>query len=592
MAFGMNFFRKYQGRFLLIIAVFLMIVWFVGGPIARMIQPEPTAGTMFGQRVTQRTYEQTLTDLQLLRSDRRPTDEEVWRFLVMEHEADRLGIRVTQDEVLNGIRQWVQQLTRAPKENLDGAYRLVLTQLRTTDSWVKHAVARQLRIGKVRSLAGGACTITDADVWRSFVEQNATLKLKAIRVPVDRYEPEVPRPDDAVLATYYQANKPVYLIPPKAAIEYIAALKKDFDKLFPVTEDEVAAYYEEHKKEDYFKLVTRPAASTDADLRPAASTDSRLAASTDSQLSASTDSRLTADAAVSALRELASQSASSTDAQLGTVEMDYKPLSEVAGEIRQKLVSKKAKDALIDVQVDALQGKDIPLQKIAETYGLPYFTAGPFVKGDRTAIPDLADATTPEKTPVSVMEDIFNRKTGDYQSAEGPAGHFFYRITSLEPEHEPEIDTIKDRLRADYLRAEAKKLATAEAGKILEDVRANGWGNYPKDVRFEFLEASVGATGKLSDVFRAAVALKQGEFGGPVSGPDGMYDFQLVERVDPKVGDFESQKSWLKFSLFINNKYALIQDWENDLYKRADVKSHMASGGAQRPAPYQPAPLY
>ena len=560
MAFGMNFFRKYRGRFLLVIAVFLMLVWFVGGAMTRLFTPDISAGTMFGQSVTQEKYQGTLQVLQLLRRDQRPTDEDVWRFLVTEHEADRLGVKVTDDEVINTVRNWVQQSTNASKENLDNAYKVVLEKLRTSDRYVRYAMARQMRVGKLRSMVGGASLVTDADAWKVFVEEKTSLKLKTLRVPLERFQAQVPQPGDAALVAYFDANKQVYLVPAKATVEYIAALRSEFEKTFPVSDEEVADYYEQRKGEDYLKPPTPP------------STDSQLAASTDSAVPAADGS--TAPALVAS---------SSTDATLKDEDI-YKPLADVAAEIRTKLTEQKAKGAIIDAQVDAVQQKDRTLKDIAALYGLPFFSAGPFVKEDRGAISGLADAAAPDKTPV--VEDIFTNKVGDYQSAEGPNGYFLYRTVALEPEREPTVDEVKDRVRADYVKAEAKKLASAEAVKVLDEIKAKGWDNILSNTGYNVIEMPVARTGQHAELFKAAIALKTGDFGGPVTEPDGIYDFQVVDRTEPKAAEFETEKPWIKFSLSMNGKYGLIQEWENDLYKRANVKSQVTSA---TPPPQSPA---
>lgn len=537
MAFGMNFFRRHQGRLILALAVFLMIVWFVGASLTRLLMPGDSAGTMFGKEVSRERFQQVAQVLQALRFKTRPTTEEVWRFLVLEHEADRLGVQVTDEEVTQQLRLWVSQLTNAPADKLDTAYSVLLRQLRINDEWARYAMSRDLRVGKLRSIISGARYFSDAESWDAYLSQYASVKIKSVRVDPEQFMAQVAAPDDAAVTAYYEAHKSDYLVPPKASVEYVAALRADFTTIFPVTDAEVSDYFESRKKEDYLKPL---------------STDSALSASSESVLSTDTNA----------------------------AEPEYRALSEVAGEIRSKLVEEKAKGTMIDLQVDAIQQKDKSMQDLAASYGLPYFTALQFTRDDKGAIGSLAEAKTQDKTPAPVMDDIFSKKSGDMQSAEGASGYYLYRVMAIEPERTLELseDKVRDRVAADYVRAEAQKLARAEAERILADARAAGWGNYEKDPKLSFAEQSLSGGSQPAELFKAAVAAKNGEFGGPVETPEGACVFEVVDRTDPKVSEFQSMQFFYKVYSPYPEKRKFVEDWQNDVYKRANVQSRISSG--------------
>ena len=64
----------------------------------------------------------------------------VWQMIVVLHEANRLGVRVTPDEVNEGLRQWVTAITKEKPENLNNAYRAILAEARATDAGARAAI--------------------------------------------------------------------------------------------------------------------------------------------------------------------------------------------------------------------------------------------------------------------------------------------------------------------------------------------------------------------------------------------------------------------------------------------------------------------
>jgi hypothetical protein len=514
---------------------------------------------IFGKTVATNRYEQATTILEMLAGGRRPNDEDTWRFLVLEYEADRLGIRVGDDEIKRGLRQWVAAVTGADEGKLDAAYRTLLAKLRTKDEWARFAISRQLQVNKLLEAVAGAVSPSDAQAWQAYVETTVQLEVKTLKVKIDEFRARTPKPDEAALAAYYDAHKAEYLVPAKVTVGYMSALKSEFESRFAVSDDEVASYYEARKTSDYL------------------STDSLVGA----QAAGSTDSGAAAEGAASTESEAA---ASTGEAGISAAEeIPVKPLSEVAGEIKMKLAEQKARGAIIDAQVDATQQKDVALKDIAERYGLPYATVGPFAKAEQDKMGVLADARIADR--MSLVDQLFSKNPSDLYFAQSPAGYFLCKLETTEPEHQPALADIRDKVEADYVTAEAEKAAGEEAAKVLDGLKANGWGNYDKDPRYEVTQMPLGPTAAFGELFRAAATTGKGEFGGPVKGPGGMYDFQVLARVEPKFDAFNQMKAFVKLYRFMGDKQEFVKAWEDDLYKRANVKQYVGTGANRAPGP-------
>jgi len=588
MAFGMNFFRKYQGRLLLVLTVFLMLTWFVGGALMRMMTPEPAAGTMFGEDVPVAAYEQAQRVLELISFGKRPPDEDIWRFLVIEHEADKYGVEVSDEEVTQGLRQWIMQLPGANNENIDDLYRSVLSRLRTNDQTARFAMSRNLRAGKILSMVAGARIVTDAEAWLSYVRDRVELRLKYMRVPADEFAAQVPKPDESALAAYYAAHKDAYMIPAQATVEYIGVLKSDAEKLFPVTDEEISAYYESHKEEDYLLPLEKEAGkigSTGSDL---SEESARAIGSSDSDLPEG--GAPSADPAASDPPAPEISSTESAIAAQSDTQVQFKPLAAVADEIRAKLAEQKANGMVTDAQVDALQQKDTPLKDIAANYGLPYKVVGPFTEADKGVLEKLADAKSGEGT--TAAEQIFRAHPTEVQYASSDAGYFLFKVASFEDAKEPAPADVRQRLDGDYVKAEAERLAMAEAARILDDLKVNGWTAYERQPKYDVTETGFVTRAKVEGIFQAAAPLADREFGGPVAAPDGAYDFQVLQRKEPELGIFEDLKNLVKLYRFTADKQEFVRDWEDDLVARAAITSKMTTGRARPEGQTDNVPYY
>jgi len=589
MAFGMNFFRKYQGRLLLVVVVLLMVTWFIGGALMRLLTPASAAGMMFGERVSTVDFSDARIILTTLRLGTAPADTDIWRFLVLQHEADRLGIPRPKEAGNQDVVGWIKASMGVQDKDVNAVYQWILTTGRVSDGQFRYALAQELRVSRLIEMVAGAALPTDEEAWKLYVKEELKVKLRTLRVTTEEMKSKVAKPDEAQLAAFYGTKKAAYKEPAKATVEYIAALKKDYAKLVPVSDEEVRDYYEKNKTEEF---LLPPAASTASEVASPASgsTASEIGSSTSAAASPAAEAvagatPAEASPAGSTASEVAR--AGSTASETAAEESIYKPFSQVAGEIRDKLMAQKADGLISDAQVDAARDKSLTLKQVADNYGLPYFQVGPISRGHEDELAGLAAAATGERT--SAVDAIFSgTTTGEAEIAKGPEGSFLFRVSAFEPEREPPLAEVKDAVEADYVKAEAEKLAMAEAGKMLEQLKTAGWGEYETNPRYDVTDTSLTRELKFPALFDAATTVDKGAFGGPVLGPDGAYAFQVMERKEPDARGFEGAKLILKYQAMGGMSTSFRRHWEDELVKSAKVEQFQAAAGEPSRAPISP----
>lgn len=587
MAFGMHFFRKHQGKLLLILGVTLMVTWFVGGALMRILAPEPIEGKMFGRKVTRSQYSLASQLVRIMRLGQQPSKKDVWLFLAIQHEADRLGVKVTKEEVTEGLRQWVALHTKARQENLDTAYAMLLERLRLGDAVVRLAMRKQLGAMKLLEIVTETYQPSDAELWQKFVEMRLELKLKTLGVPAENFVKEVAAPSDADLDAYYRNHTSAYTIPPQATVEYAALLKNDVASVVTVSDEEIQQYYEENKVEE-FLLPLEKQGLTETGQNANATTGKE----TDKPgKNAPTPKAEKTPGNIAAPTEPGAEASSAADSS----QPRYKPLSEVADQIKSKLIESKINALVSDIYADYLQQENKNLEELAKRYGLKYFKVGPCSKDDPKKLGKLANATVKKnQSKIPVIQDIFPEEGSPNQGddsfdnlrdANGPDGHFLYRVISLEPAREPALEEIKSRVRADYITGKADELAQAEAQKILEKLKTGGWQAARIGPKYDIKEVEVSSEAGSPALLKAAVDVAQNAFGGPVLEGDTAIVFQVIERREPGVEEFDKSKKYLRLWTSYTGRQAFVDKWKEDLLKRADIRTASDSAEKSRETP-------
>ena len=176
--------------------------------------------------------------------------------LILEHEADRLGMTATPEVG----REWLETITqgRMNATLFQALYSGFSNEI--TQEQLLSDLANQVRIRKVRGLLGYPM-VTPYDVYESYRDQTERVADKLVEIPVDNFLTKVGEPSADDVKTLYDKYKdvlpdptretPGFKVPRQVQVEYLsldgnAKARSYRDKL---TDAELRTYYENHKTE-------------------------------------------------------------------------------------------------------------------------------------------------------------------------------------------------------------------------------------------------------------------------------------------------------------------------------------------------------
>lgn len=162
------------------------------------------------------------------------------------YEADRLGIRVTDQERADRIRLLV------PDAFVGGAFvgrdayeQLTLTRFGLGMQEFEDTVRQGLVVEKFQQLATDGITVAPAEVEQEFRRRNEKVQLSYVVIKPDSLQSEV-NVSDADLDAYFQKNKDRYIVPERRTVRY-GLLDTTLLRLrATVSDDEVRADYDDN----------------------------------------------------------------------------------------------------------------------------------------------------------------------------------------------------------------------------------------------------------------------------------------------------------------------------------------------------------
>ena len=122
-------------------------------------------------------------------------DRDLVDALILEHEADRLGLPAGPD----AGRDFLKTITgdQMTSEIFDSL--LARMNNRVSGEQLLALIADQVRLQKVRLLPGNPL-VTPYDVFRTYRDQNERVSAKAVEIPVEKFLAKVPEPSPAEIA--------------------------------------------------------------------------------------------------------------------------------------------------------------------------------------------------------------------------------------------------------------------------------------------------------------------------------------------------------------------------------------------------------
>jgi peptidyl-prolyl cis-trans isomerase D len=482
-------FRRHQKKLLAIFAILAMFGFVLADSLPRLLSSgyaggagDPIVATIYGRKIRRSTLNEMaaqrnranlfLTELNPYLG-RAPFGDLSTRSLVdaliLEHEADRLGIP-KRPEV---ARDMLRELTNGAmnKETFEMLLRRFGSQVSGEQILVD--IANQLRINKTRGLFGRAL-VTPLDVFQEYRAQNERVSVRALGFPVEDYVGKVPDPSPDQVRDYYDHSKdvlpdptrdtPGFKIPRQIRAEILsidgAALAKQYrDKL---TESELLSYYENRKGEFSIKDEFPP--------------------------------DIFADDPKAELTPPIVQPFSEVRTSLATSLADEKAQAEIGNrftKVKDEVMIPDADayfDALDEINEAKKEGKTPnvkipqppPLKEVAAREGLQYEVTPLLTREQAEVYGEVSSAevgSTRQGGGRKFAAEIFDPKTSLYEPVELTDilnRHFLVRKIEDDEPRVPPLDEIRNEVIATWKREHARPLADQAAREFAEKVTKDG----------------------------------------------------------------------------------------------------------------------
>ncbi|GJQ22508.1 hypothetical protein BIY37_11115 [Candidatus Brocadia sapporoensis] len=256
-----SWFRRHQ-KTVYIVMIFAMCVWGISYSAMEMIPKKPI-GRVLGRKITQNEFADMVGRWQRLffSQSKEPIASLVWKQLMYVEKAKKMGIMVTMQEIDEGLQRFAFQIF-GENQNIDRPRLLqfLCTNFRLNQEQIARTLEEAIMVEKLDSMIRMSVKMTTDEVWLRYSLENEQVKLKILTLKAKDFKDSVNITEDEIRAYYEKyrnddynadAEKPGYKFPERIKLECLIARYTDLEKQVPVTDDEMKKYYEDNKETQY-----------------------------------------------------------------------------------------------------------------------------------------------------------------------------------------------------------------------------------------------------------------------------------------------------------------------------------------------------
>src|SRR5216684_471313 len=516
-------------------------------------------------------------------------------------EAQRVGLRVTDDEVRDELQHGRYSATFFPGGNFVGQqqYEAILQGADLSVPLFEQSIKNDILLDKLRNVITGSALVSDAEIQQEFEKQNIKVKFEYAVVRKDDLLKQI-QPNEAELKAFYERNKATYnnSIPEKRKVRYVVLDMAKIEAGTAVSREELQGYYDQHK-DDYrvpeqvsvsHILIKTPLPGPDGKVDPKGVEEARKKAEDVlKQLKAGGNfgelaKKYSEDPGsgknggslgfigrgrtVPEFEKTAFSLAKGSTSDL--VQSSYgfhiirvddkqaahvKTLDEVKDQIEESIKQQKAAQAVTN-QVNALlgQARSAGLEKAAAAKGLQVVSTDFVSRTDN--LPGIGNSP-------QFMGAVFGQaEKAPPDQVQLPQGYAVFEVEAIKPPATPSFDEIRGRVEGEFKNERVAALLSQKTQELSDRAKAE------HDLKKATKEA--GATVKTSDLVQpdgqvpdigsmagsAAVAfsMKPGEISGPISNGTTGVVLSILERQEPSQQDFEAKKDQIRDTLLLNKQ--------------------------------------
>jgi peptidyl-prolyl cis-trans isomerase D len=170
------------------------------------------------------------------------------------YEADRLGLRVSDQDLRDAIQQTFPNLFPDGKFVGKDIYASMLAQQNLTIPQFEDDLRRQVLITKLRDIAMEGTIVTSLEIERAYKEKNDKLKIEYAKMAGDKYKAEA-QPSAEDLQNYFKVNQAQYREPEKKNLTILIADQAKIAETLNPTDAELQRMY--NQNQDQFRTKER-----------------------------------------------------------------------------------------------------------------------------------------------------------------------------------------------------------------------------------------------------------------------------------------------------------------------------------------------
>ena len=511
-------------------------------------------------------------------------------------EADRMGLRVTPEEVKDELQHGRYAATFFPGGNFIGEqeYQDMLERVNLTPAKFEENVGQDLMLTKLQALVSGSATVSDSEIKDQFIKQNSKVKFDYAILKQDDIKKGL-HPSDEELKAFYQSHIASYAnsIPEKRKIKYAVIEISKVEAEVKVTQDDLRAYYDQHR--DQYRTPEQVKVSHILIKTPLPGPDGKVDEKGVAEAQHRAEDLLKQVKSGANFEELAKKysedpGSAKQGGSLGWIgrgqtvpefektafslpkgqisdlvkssygfhiirvddkqDAHMKTIDEVKDQIEPVLKHQKAQELAQRKADDLLKpARAQGLDAAAASAGIPVITSDFFARKDMLSglgpAPQVMDAvfTASEKSPPDVA----------------PAGSGFvvFQLLGVQPAATPTFEEIRTRVEDEFKNERSNLLLSQKTQELSDRAKAEHdlkraakeLGAAVKSSDFVLPDGQVPDLGSMSGQAAVAFTLKPGEISGPIiSGSNGVV-LSLLDNQKPSDADFAAKRDQIRDQL-------------------------------------------
>jgi peptidyl-prolyl cis-trans isomerase D len=596
--------RVFIGIFIGLIAISMLLYLVPQGPNSDAESSDVVAKIGSDQTVTLAEVRQQLSEIERRNQVPKPLEglyaRQILTQLVytkeVQYEAARLGIKVTNEEIADRVKQYLPTAFNGGNPvGMDQYAQQVQQRFGMTVPVFEEQIKQLLLEEKFRRLVTDGISASPAELQEQFRYQNEKVKLDYALLKPEDLEAKI-TPDEAEIKAAYEKRKSQYQIPEKRVVQYGLVDLTKLRQNVQISDDDLKAKYQRdiqqyevpnrvHAAHILFMTVGKPDAEVDEIKKKAEDVLKQLKKGAKFEDLAKKNSEdpgtkdkggdlgwIVQGQTVPEFEKVAFSLQPGTVSDLVKTQYGFhiikvlaketahtKPFDEVKDSIRAPMLLTKADDQAgkIAEQLAAAIRKSnrTPLTDLARDYHL---------EAAQTRAVAATDPLIELGNSSEAKDTIFRLREGEVsQPIRTDRGYVVLSLKQVIPAHQASLDEVRDKIVASLKQEKAQERARQKADELAKRIKAGE--------KFEAAAKALGLDPKTSDEFSragsiagvgsgkqlsAAFNMKVGDVSAPLNLASNWLVYRVESKVVPNPADFEKQKKDLAEQV-LNEKRSL-----------------------------------